>query len=334
MTVEQEITRQLSSEPFSKHLKKHFSSDKISAIESLKKTDRSQIWKLTINHQSLILKIYTSPTKHKNSVELNVFKNNAILSDFMPEIYCLEEKVNKDETWVLMEFIPQIRGQVIMKPAYFDYIIPTVAKLHATTSKHLELKNIVPVNTSIEKRKERHEYRDITKEYLTKALKKKDLYEMIEPHYKIAMELLNNFSPTFETECVIHGDMHMQNICCSDITKSEWDIKFIDWETARFASGWTDLAVLVEILMNFRKDWQKDSEEIRNHCVSLYAENLRKNGMTIKEDPMKLYKMAYLERTIEKGLYNHLRRVLEGREGKLLGIYLEHIGLWGKDFLH
>lgn len=38
-------------------------------------------------------------------------------------------------------------------------------------------------------------------------------------------------------------------------------------------------------------------------------------------DPLKLYKIAYLQRTLEKGIYNHLRRELENRPGELLETY-------------
>ena len=51
----------------------------------------------------------------------------------------------------------------------------------------------------------------------------------------------------------------------------EWKIRLIDWESGKIAPCWYDLVVLVEILIDFRSDWQKNEEEIRSQCVHLYT---------------------------------------------------------------
>ena len=91
------------------------------------------------------------------------------------------------------------------------------------------------------------------------------------------------------------------------------------------------LVILVEILIDFRKDWQKNEEDIRNHCVHLYREEMKKYGIYFKENPLKLLKMTYLQRTLEKKLAKHLERVLRGEKSALLKRYLEKIVIWGKE---
>ena len=133
-------------------------------------------------------------------------------------------------------------------------------------------------------------------------------------------------------QSLIHGDLHVHNISGQNVGGDEdWGIRFVDWESAKYAPGWFDLVVLVEILIDFRKDWHKDADAIRNKSVHLYSEEMKKHGITFQTDPLVLFKMAYLQRTLEKRLLNHLRRVLRGEKSILLTRYLEKIMIWGKE---
>src|SRR4051812_8995470 len=88
-------------------------------IECIKKSKRSSIWKLELKgmNQSypIILKIYTSADKHKNQIELNMYRHAYhILRDFMPQIYFIQPKVNDKEIWVFMQYTKQLPDQIKM----------------------------------------------------------------------------------------------------------------------------------------------------------------------------------------------------------------------------
>ena len=170
------------------------------------------------------------------------------------------------------------------------------------------------------------------------AMKDRNLKGLVEPNYKALQRILQKgplFFPEIQEsgQSLIHGDLHLHNISCLNASENEdWEIRLVDWESAKYAPGWFDLVVLVEILIDFRKDWHKDAEDIRKHCVSLYSEEMKKHGITFQTDPLQLLKMTYLQRTLEKRLLNHLRRVLRGEKSILLERYLEKTILWGKEF--
>ena len=133
-------------------------------------------------------------------------------------------------------------------------------------------------------------------------------------------------------QCLIHGDLHVHNICCKNASEdADWDIRLIDLESIKYAPCWYDLVVLIEILIDFRSDWQKSEEEIRTRCVHLYTEEMNKYGIHSKENPLNLLKMAYLQRTLEKKLAKHLERALKGQKSALLKRYLEKVVVWGEE---
>ncbi|WP_041088719.1 oxidoreductase family protein [Jeotgalibacillus soli] len=316
-----------------------------SKIECLKSTKRSSIYKLFLrtkhDQYPIIFKIYNS-SSYKNNVEINVYKKaSSILREFLPQIYLIEE--NTIETWVFMEFVHQIRGQLTFTPKHFDYIIPTLAKLHAETfednfTKNKEIwKDWLPQYNSKGMSAERSKYIEKTLIFLDDAVTDKRVRDIVKPHYRPLVKAYQN-GPDFFPELVVngssitHGDLHMQNICCRDVTSNApWNIQFIDWESAKLAPVWIDMIVLVEILIAFRKDWQSQGDEIRSHTTELYAKEMNKYGIMFKTPPLDLYKMAYLQRTLEKGLHTQLRRLFDNRGGELLPYHLEKISTWGKE---
>ncbi|MGG2091651.1 phosphotransferase [Bacillus sp. S13(2024)] len=314
-------------------------------MECLKSTRRSSIYKLSlqtkVGYYPIILKIYNS-ADYKNEVEINIYdRAYPILKEFLPEIYLIEQ--NGNETWIFMEFVRQVRGQITFSPKHFDYIIPTVAKLHAHTfedkvKKHKDVwESWLPIYESSRMRSDRAKYIRKTIDFLDDAMKDDRLREVIKPHYKSLIKLCNKgpdfFPELFENgSSITHGDLHMQNICSNNMTlNAPWNIQFIDWESTKYAPVWFDMVVLVEILLGFRKDWQSNAEEIRTHCVEFYAKEMKKYGITFKNAPIDLYKMAYLQRTLEKGLHTQLRRIFDNRGGELLPYHLEKISTWGKE---
>lgn len=314
-------------------------------IECLKSTRRSSIYKLFIrtkaDYDPIILKIYNS-ADYKNEIEINMYgRAYPKLKEFLPKIYHIEE--NGNETWIFMEFVRQVRGQIIFSPKHFDYIIPTVAKLHAHTFEDKIKKNSdvwkywLPIYESRSMKNERTKYIERTIGFLDDGMNDDQLKEIIKPYYKSLVKLYNKgpdfFPELFENgSSITHGDLHMQNICSNNVIRNApWEIQFIDWESTKFAPVWLDMVVLVELLIAFRKDWHSNAEEIRTHCAEFYAKEMKKHGINFKTDPMDLYKMAYLQRTLEKGLHTQLRRKFDNRGGELLPYHFEKISTWGRE---
>lgn len=314
----------------------------IESLQCLKETNRSSIWRFDLFSKKgvipLVLKIYGE--SRKNTVELKIVNHKPEqLEEFMPKVYAITH--DHEETWVFMEYIQEIRGQIKVTPEIFDQIIPTLAMLHAKTfsksAESYELKEkYIPHYFSPKLIEARVTTINKTVDYLQKAMKLPHLKEIISPHYDMLCSTLKNgphfFPELFESGfSIIHGDLHFQNIACNNIESEAWEIKFFDWETSKYAPGWLDLAILVEILMDFRTDWHPKENEIRAQAVHLYTSEMEKHGITFSTNPLVLYKMAYLQRTLEKGIYTHLKRELQGRPGKLLKRYIEKVAHWGNE---
>ncbi|QOQ55085.1 phosphotransferase [Bacillus amyloliquefaciens] len=314
-------------------------------ITCLKTTDRSAIYKLLVKKKSgtvpLILKVYKS-SREKNKAEINIYsKARAVLGDLMPDIYLIEE--NGRETWIFMEFVSQIRGQLTFHPKHFRYIIPSVAELHSRTFENKKIsdgkwRSWLPVYESETMRKGRKKQIKKTAELLDRALKDERTKDIVKPHYRQIANLLERKGPDFFPElmqngsAITHGDLHMQNICTHDASGHEpWDIQFIDWESAKYAPVWFDMTVLVEILLGFRKDWSPHAEDIRTYCVKVYTKEMKKRGIQFQTPPMTLYKMSYLQRTLEKGLHTQLRRIFDNRGGELLPYHVDKVSQWGRE---
>lgn len=353
LSTKEEIVSQWDHYKWGKKLEPVFGKNiliKEETIECLKNSrEKTSIWKITISNQTetfpVVLKIFKPPLKENHIVEINMYrKASSIFQEFMPKLYWIEESVNKGEIWMLSEFLPLIRGQIKLTPEHLYQIIPTVAKFHALTfeKRILDYKETldswVPLYNSVMMAKERVLHIEKTREILDLSVNNDILREKIEPKYDILRKIYSK-GPIFFPElleagqCLIHGDLHLQNICGKfDLSnENSATIQFIDWESAKYAPCWYDLVVLVELLIDFRKDWHKKAEDIRSNCAVLYSHEMRKYGITFSEEPVKLLKMAYLQRALEKRVLNHLRRVMRGEQSKLLNRYLDKIELWGKE---
>jgi thiamine kinase-like enzyme len=319
-------------------------------IECLKNSrEKTSIWKLVLTDGTefipIVLKIYKLPLKENHRLEINMYqKAYNIYHEIMPQLYWLEPNVNGNETWMFTECLKPLRGQIKLAPNHLERIIPTVAKFHAKTFdnqflQHADLFDAsLPHFDSEEKVKERTKGIKKAKENLKLAMKHPNLRELVGPKYKIIKKILKKgpvFFPeiTESGQCLIHGDLHVHNICCENANDDEekWKVSLIDWESAKHYPCWYDLVVLVELLIDFRGDWQQREEEIRSQCVQVYCQEMLKYGITFTEDPLNLLKKAYLQRTLEKKLSSHLQKVLDGGKSTLLKRYLEKIEVWGKE---
>lgn len=310
--------------------------------------EKTSIWQLMItNHIEtipIVLKIYKPPLSDNHMIEINMYLRGInVLQEFMPRVYWIERNVNKGEIWMFIEYVEPLRGQIKLAPKHYDSIIPTVAKFHAQTfeKRLIEHSDIfdswLPTYHLNSMGLERQKHIEKTKEYLDLAMQDSNLKELVSPSYHIVQQILKK-GPIFFPEILengqslIHGDLHIHNISCHQVSNNtDWQIRLVDWESAKYAPVWFDIVVLVEILIDFRTDWHQDSDEIRKHCVNLYVEEMNKYGITFQTDPLQLLKMTYLQRTLEKRLLNHLRRVFRGEKSVLLSRYLEKINIWGKE---
>lgn len=318
-------------------------------MECLKDSYKSSIWKLEIEHEQkrfpIILKI-SKPLKRdrpESTVEKNIYrKAKKVLQPFMPLVYKTKRNMNGRDLWVFMEYIEPLKGRVQYNPDHFDKIIPTLAKLHSSTmnerfKQHERLfDDWLPQFNSIVMREERKSINKLTLFYLDEAMKNNNLKEMINPYYSLVKGLLQRGPDYFpevvhEGCCIIHGDLHTANIATNNVKDKSWNIKFIDWEGAKYAPCWFDLVNLIGVFLAYRREWGDQEEAITRRCIQLYSNEMKKHGVIFKTDPLKLYQMAFLKRILEKGLYLQLNWAVTGKkEAKLLPVYLEKIKVLGK----
>ncbi|UVI28648.1 phosphotransferase [Paenibacillus spongiae] len=320
-------------------------------MKCLKDTYKSSIWKLEIKagHKSLpvVLKISKQlrRSRPESTVERNIYrKARKLLQPFMPQIYLTKRNVNGHDLWVFMEYIEPVRGQIEYNPDHFKKIIPTLAKLHAATRNEKFMRHEktfadwLPRYDSKSMHAERVQMNKSTLHYLDEAMKKPNLKAILEPYYTLLKKVLKD-GPEYLPEVVeaglsiVHGDLHTANMACHDVKEKPWQVKFIDWEGAKFAPCWYDLVYLIGVFLAYRREWKDEEEAITRRSVSLYAAEMRKHGVVFKTDPMKLYQMAYLKRILERGLYLQLSWAVTGqKEAKLLKVYLEKVKVLGKQF--
>lgn len=341
---------------FSKTLEPHFGrgvSLSKKEIINLKGTKKSSLWKVMIKQGGksfpVILKILPSLNTFHNRVELEMYKNPPVeITPFIPCIYHIEPNVSDGQTWILMQYVYPVRTEWQMSPKIFEKIIPTLSLVHARTHEQVFtidkqlISDFIPIHKSskgFEQRKKA--LKKYTDKYLDKAINNPNVKEIITPMYERVKKGLSqgpfNFKELEDAgHCIIHGDPHMENICLRNkIGGADEGLLFIDWESSEYSSGWFDLGHLVGMLIEFRPDWQKEEESIIKKCVSLYTTEMEKNGIVFKSDPMLLYKMAYVQRILEKWLLYQLIISLRDNTNEtpkiLLPRFLEKLDRWGRE---
>ena len=218
-----------------------------------------------------------------------------------------------------------------------------MAKLHAQTYndsfyKHWELfADWLPRYDSETTSLERQKTHKGTLEYLDKAMERPEIKQRLESSYDLLRGILKK-GPIYFPELIqagksiIHNDLQTPNIGCGNVGEADWTIKFIDWEGARFAPCWFDMFNLMGVFFAYRKDWRSDEESVIYRCSHIYAAEMLKYGIRFDGDPVRLYKMAYLQRVLERSLYLQLHWATEGQKPAfLLDGYLEKIKVWGKE---
>lgn len=319
-------------------------------MKCFKDSYKSSIWKLHVDvdgqSRPFILKIFKNMESNRaeSIIELNMYrKAKRFLQDFIPRIYFMESEVVRDDIWVFMEHVQQLDGQVTYTPYHFDKIIPTLAKLHGHTHNHRFYQEYelfdewLPLYHSNAKIKERNENNLKTLHYLDAAMNRPDLFAKLSPSYNMLGKILlkghNYFPEVIEAgQSIVHNDLQTLNIACNNVKEKDWDIKFLDWEGAKFDPCWFDMINLCGVFLSYREDWKRDEDHIIHRCAHLYANEMQKYGIIFKLDPVQLYKMSFLQMILEKNLYLQLHWEVEGiKKGWLLPGYLEKINAWGKE---
>ncbi|WP_158587575.1 hypothetical protein [Neobacillus notoginsengisoli] len=323
-----------------------------SDIVCLKDTKKSSIWKLSIRKEDtsfpLILKILPSLDMLLNKVELHMYQHPpSELTSFFPGIFHIEPNVSDGETWILVQYVSPVRFEWKMSPAIFERIIPVISLLHAKTHeqvytiKEQSISEVIPIYKSKEGLTKRKRLVKGTRSYLEQAIESGDLQQSEKSIYKRIINLLSSGPVTFpelETagHSIIHGDLHMRNICLAKNPAGNREkLLFIDWESTEYTSGWFDLGHLVGVLIEFRPDWQKEEADILKKCITLYTSELKKHGIVLTENPIKLYKMAYVQRILDRWLHYQLRTVILKNSPHsadiLIPRYLDKLDRWGKE---
>ncbi|HEX6988511.1 MAG TPA: phosphotransferase [Bacillota bacterium] len=308
---------------------------------TLQRNARYGLWQLTLRtpdgkRRAAILKILGSSRRMR--IERNLYlRGYSTLAPLLPRVYACRRQGAR--TWIFQEHVRQLAGRHPWTPETFTRVIPTVARLHAATYRRggspapRDFGGWVPSYAG-GYYAGRDAYRQ-TRAYLRRALRRPRLAAQLRPYRRLLLYLLRRGPASFRELrrtgwAIIHGDLHAHNICCNDLDAENWDIRLIDWESMRYAPVWFDLIVLVEMLMDFRPDWRSRQGAIRRRAIADYLKAMESHGIRIGGDHMRLYRLAYLQRTLERGLRTQLRRALEGREAALLKPYLRKVRRWSR----
>ena len=300
---------------------------------------RYSLWQLELEADGsplppVILKVLSH--HRRNRVERELWcKGRRLLAPVLPILYGCHTL--DGHTWLFQQQVLPLAGRIALRPATFAQILPAVATLHALAWRMGPGPAPTPwlPNCSDGPYAGPRAYAR-TRAYIERALRRQDLRRLLKPYRGLLMALLDGGSGLFgelaaTVWSIVHGDLHMHNVCCNDLGSRRWDVRFIDWQTARFAPVWFDLVVLVELLIDFRRDWWPEAADIRRQAFEHYRRALEERGLELSGDPWRLYRLAYLQRTLEIGLRTQLRRALDGRDSPLLERYLHKLADWSRE---
>ncbi|MFS0723262.1 aminoglycoside phosphotransferase family protein [Paenibacillus sp. 1P07SE] len=316
----------------------------------IKDSYKSSIWKLTLISENkpvvLILKVH-KPLRRKrpeSTVEKNIYRRaRKVMQPFMPYIYASKRNVlHHGDLWTVMEYVQPVEGQLVYTPKHFASILPMLARMHAATygnrlAPHVaKFGDWMPRYDSAAMREQREQTRRDTLHYLREAMKKPNVKQIVAPYERMLRHLLEK-GPDYCPEVtrrglsVIHGDLHTANMASNHIGKADWQLKLIDWEGAKIAPCWYDVVYLIGVFLAYRREWKNEEEQITKSAVQLYAQEMEKHGVVFHRPPLVLYRMAYLQRVLERGIYLQLSWAVTGKkDAKLLAVYLEKIRVLSK----
>jgi len=302
---------------------------------------KSGVWMLSVTVRNrtfpVILKVM-----HKgragNEIEINMYrKTNKTLQGVIPDVYCTYSE--GDYVWTLLEHVRSIDDQVEFHPKYFLKIVPALADLHSRTFNKWDndlYKSWLPFYHSDALKRERKQLVGKTLQAMDEGMQHEKLKAVLKPYYHMMQKILKK-GPVYFPEvikagqCITHNDLQIRNTGCNDLKKSRWNVKFLDWESAKYYPCWFDMVSLIGVLFGYRQDFRKIEKKFTRQSVLYYAHEMEKHGVKFKKDPMDLYKMAYLQRALEYDVYFHISKFFSRNEITLLPVFLEKIKYWGKE---
>lgn len=317
-------------------------------MSCLKETSHREIWKLLIKRggrtEPLILQVFKAPITGSDLVELNMYRYAAqLLEGLMPTIYMIDEQPDSGNVWVFMEYVAPLKGKLIFTPDHFVRIVPTLARLHARAHKERVcerwplLPEWLPNDQSERSAAERQRVNGEMLVNLEQAMTQPVLAERLKGSYDMLVKVLQQGPDYFPEllqagQSMTHNDLQPTAIGCMDISEADWRIKLLSWKNVRLAPCWFDLFNLVGIFFAYRKDWRKDEEAVIERCSLLYARQMEEHGIVFTEEPLRLYKMAYVKRVLERNLHLQLQWSVDGtKPAYLLETYIERVEQWGNE---
>lgn len=284
----------------------------------------------------IILKVYrgNASNSYQNEATLYGILKDTEVSEFIPVIYDIQVLPEEDETWIFMKCLNVMAEKANLTPDDLYKIVSRVAQLHAATFEKQpiakRLSKTIPGFQS--NRRDRH--LETMKRYLQEARGHSVLQRLIEKHcprlYELA-ELDLDFPDVMRSDrCLIHGDLHLGNICYDRVENQKRSIQFIDFSPT-FSPCWLDIVKPVEFITDHHPEWSTEVNKIRNQSIQIYTGEMKKKGITFSEEPGRMYRFAYLTTVFEKELRRHLKFILYGEKRYIFPSILEKISLFSKE---
>lgn len=281
----------------------------------------------------LILKINKGTPFDTKQKEWLLYKNlkDTELQEFLPVIYNFQ-KDNEDESWLVMEYLNPFTEEKELTVDQLFSIVERIAQLHAATYEHQPVAAVISGTLSGFQSQERTQHLDQMKVHLQQAKEDPYLKQVINEYcpelYELAELDLAFPELMVSGKCLIHGDLHIGNICYD----AEQTIKFIDFSGATYSPCWLDLVKLIEFMMDHHPEWG-DQEQIRSKALRIYLQTMKRGGVRFKEKEncYRFYCLAYLTTVFEKELRRHLKSILEGETRYIFPKILKKISRFSQE---
>lgn len=305
----------------------------------IKETNTRSIWRIDIpladGSFPVILKIYKESASNSKQNESVVYKNlkDTEINEFIPVIYDIQIIGAENETWIFMEHLKVMNEKLDFSPDDLYQIVSRVAQFHAKTFENQPVANLISSIVPGFQSEQRNQRLESLKTHLQQARKDSFLQPLINqycPHLFELAELDLDFPEVIQSGmCLIHGDLHLGNICYDE--KYKKCNKFIDFSAATFSPCWLDVIKPVEFIMDHRPEWADQSHKIRRKSIRIYTREMNQRGISFTEDPGRLYRLAYLMTVFEKELRRHLIFILQGNTRLIFPQILKKISMFSEE---
>ncbi|RST76313.1 DUF1679 domain-containing protein [Siminovitchia acidinfaciens] len=305
----------------------------------IKDTETRSVWRIDVPLSDgsfpVILKIYKESAFNSKQIESLLYKNlkDTEINEFIPVIYDIRIISAVNETWIFMENLKVMNKKQDFSPEDLYKIVSRVAQFHAKTFENQPVANLITSIVPGFQTERRSQHLESLKTHLQQARKDSFLQPLINqycPHLFELAELDLDFPEVIQSGmCLVHGDLHLGNICYDEKNKNR--IKFIDISAATFSPCWLDVVKTVEFTIDNRPEWADISHKIRRKSIRIYTREMNQRGISFTEDPGRLYRLAYLMTVFEKELRRHLMFILQGETRLIFPQILKKISLFSEE---